>query len=144
MYWKKGTSTVTTPTIPGYTIGENYDFSLVLVTETGEELHDAYLFVPQPECAGLMQAKLPSESEYKAVQGPFDANCSLGYIPEATETTIDLRIAFPEGTSDGYRIIPLLVGHDDGAQPPNPHFSDDWSDLWQDDWADQELLSDGW
>ena len=122
MYWQKGTSKITTPTIPGYTIGENYDFSLALVTETGEVLTNTYLFVGQPEFAGLLQAKLHSESEYKTVQGPFDANCFLGYIPEASETTIDLRIAFPEGTDDGYRIVPVLVGHDDGAEPPNLYF----------------------
>ena len=115
MYWKKGTSRVTTPTIGAHTVGTNLDLHLTLVTESGETLKNAYLFTAMPEFAGLMQAKLSTESTYKTIKGSFDANCFLGSIGASTETTIDFRIAFPSGTADGYRIIPVMVGHDDGA-----------------------------
>ena len=84
MYWRYDTSTIATVTVPLYTSGTDYDVTLTLVTEAGEALNDAYLFVPRSALAGLLQAKLTSEETYRAVQGIFDANCFLGYIPADT------------------------------------------------------------
>lgn len=136
MYWKNGTEKIAAPTIPSYTIGENYDFTFTLVTEAGEELDGAYLFCADPDHSELLQAKLSSESSYKNIKGPFDATCILGYIAGSTETSIDIRIAFPESTSDGYRVITLLVGQDAVAEQESPYFFDDWTDFWFDDWTD--------
>lgn len=142
MYWLQDTAQITTPTIPAYTIGEDLDFTLTLVTEAGEELTDAYLFVADVSYAGLLQAKLSTESEYQEIREPFDATCFLGYIAAETQTDIDFRVSFPEGTDDGYRVIPILVGHDDGAERANPYFVGEWEELWSDSWGD--LWADGW
>jgi len=142
MYWKKGDNIITTPTILKFIIGTPEDLQLTLVTVSGESLENAYLFVAQPEFAGMVRAKKATDSEYMTIMGPFDANCFLGYIGAASETAIDLRIDFPEGTDDGYRIIPVMMGHDDGAEAPNPHYYDDWPMLWHDGWP--EMWAENW
>jgi hypothetical protein len=125
-----------------HTVGTDCDFALTLVTQADEALNDAYLFIALPELSGLVQAKRSNESVYRAVMGPFDANCFLGYIPADTETSIDVRIAFPGTTADGYRIITLMVGHDDYAQQANPNFSHDWPEIWHEEWP--ELFQAAW
>jgi hypothetical protein len=142
MYWKKGTNRITTPTILKLIIGTPEDLQLTLVTETDEILSNTYLFTAQPEFASLMQAKKSTDVSFRTIMGPFDANCFLGYIPGSSETVIDLRIDFPDGTNDGYRIIPIMVGHNDGAEAPNPLFEDDWPELWHESWP--ELWKENW
>lgn len=144
MYWLKDTSRITTPSISAYTIGEDLDFTLTLVTEAGEGLTDAYLFMGDASYAGLLQAKLSTEDEYQEIREAFDASCFLGYIAAETEVDIDFRVSFPESTSDGYRVISILVGHDDGAERANPYFVGDWSsEPWSDSW-DDELWEEEW
>lgn len=124
--------------------GTNYDETLTLVTEAGEELNDAYLFLTNSAQFGHVQAKLSSESTYRVVGIPFDANCFLGYITAEAETDVDFRLNFAIDTADGDLVIPVAVGHDDQAPLPNPGFNDDWPELWADDWEDQELWYDDW
>lgn len=143
MYWLKGTSRITTPSIPAYTIGTDLDFTLTLTTETGEDLAGAYLFVADVSHAGLLQAKSSTDSEYQEIREPFDATCFLGYIAAETQTDIDFRVSFPEGASDGYRVITILVGHDDGAERANPYFVGEWEYVWLDSW-DEHLWSEEW
>lgn len=142
MYWLKGTSRITTPTILSYVIGEAQDFRLSLVTDTGETLTDAFLFVSDHAYAGLVKAKKASDSAYREIMGPYDTWCYLGPIAAESETPIDFRIEFPAGTTDGYRIISILVGHGDGIQQSTPHLSSNYPDLWHEDWS--ELWAADW
>lgn len=136
MYWKHGTKQISAPTIPLHVIGTDTDMELKLVTEAGEDLTNVYLFVPDPANVGLLSAKLDADSTYMDINGPFDANCHLGTIAASTETTIDIKVAFPSGATEGYTIIPIMVGHDDNAQLPNNLWKDSWTDVWLDDWTD--------
>lgn len=142
MYWRFGTETISAPTFPLHVIGTSIDMTFTLVTEGGEKLNDAYLFTARAEQAGILQAKLSCESTYKNIQGPFDATCYLGQIPADSETSIDIRIDFFEGSDEGYVVIPILLGHDDEARVPNTLFDDDWVELWRDKW--DELWGDEW
>jgi hypothetical protein len=135
MYWKKGHDKITTPTVLAYTIGESYDMQLTLVTEVGEELISAYLFVADSCFAGLLKAKRASELTYREIRQAFDAECFLGNVSAETETMIDIRVELPYGTADGYRIVPILIGYGDGVAVPNPLFDSDWPALWLGEWT---------
>lgn len=134
MYWKKGDNKIAAPTVLAYTIGQTYDMQLTLVTEAGEELTNAYLLVADGSFAGLMKAKKASESTYREIREAFNAECFLGDLASETGTVIDIRVEFPPGTADGYRIVPILIGHGDGTVLPNPFFVSDWPVLWLDEW----------
>jgi len=41
----------------------------------------------------------------------------------------------PAQPSDGYRIVPVLIGYGDGTLLPNPLFISDWPVLWLDEWS---------
>lgn len=116
MYWTNGTNRIAVPTIPFYTLGNNEDFTLTFVTESGESLSDVYLFVyPSTNLEGLVQAKLSTQSSYSSIMGPLDASCYLGDIAESTETDIDFRISIAESAGDAYRIFHLFIGHGIGS-----------------------------
>lgn len=127
--------------------GQNYDFSLTLVTESGEDLENAYLCVLLPEQAGIVSAKLATESEYRQVQGVWNPECFLGHIQASTQTEIDLRLSFPSGFTEGMTALTLFVGHGAAITPPSDLWEttiDDgfWSDnltdeFWRDDWQEQ-------
>ncbi len=138
MYWKAGSNRITAPTIMCYTIGQVHDLRLTLVTEEGDKLTNGYLFVANSSEASLIKAKLASESQYKEIRGAFDGNCLLGHIGAGRETPIDFRVQFPEGTAEGYWIISILVGHNDGTeQAAASLWLMTWPDLWHESW--QEL-----
>lgn len=137
MYWKKGDNKIAAPTVLAYTIGEAYDMQLTLVTEAGEELTNAYLFVADGSFAGLMKAKKASESTYREIREAFNAECFLGDLAAQTVTVIDIRVEFPHGTADGYRIVPIAIGYGDGTALSNPLFISDWPVLWLDDWCSE-------
>jgi len=142
MYWKHGTARISAPTVPLHVIGTVTDMQLTLVTGATEVINNAYLFCPQPANAGILQAKRAADSTYMDIKGPFDATCYLGYIGAATEVAIDIRIQFQAGSDEGYRIIPIMVGHDDHARLPDSLWNDAWTDLWYDEWT--ELWNDEW
>lgn len=142
MYWNLGTKRITTPTFPLCVVGENYDTSLTLTTDSGEVITNAYLFVIDSNHHGYIQAKLSTEADYAYLGIPFDTECYFGYIGAASSITIDFRMAFPPGTADGDFVIPVAVGHDDNAALPNPYFSRSWPILWHDTWPD--LWADSW
>lgn len=139
MYWTFNGTRVKTPTIPFHKIGTNQDFNMTLVTEAGEDLDKTYLCVATENHAGTLSAKLSGGSTYKSIMGLFNANCQLGQIAASTSTVINFRLNVSSGTSEGGLNILLVVGHDDGAEIPNPHYSDAdalWFDL--DELADVE------
>lgn len=121
-----------------YTIGQAHELRLTLVTEESEKLTNAYLFVANSSDAGLIKAKLASESQYKEIRGVFDSNCFLGHISAGRETPVDLQVEFPEGTPDGYRIMSILVGQDNGTEfVATWLWLMRWQELWHESW--QEL-----
>lgn len=121
-----------------YTIGQAHELRLTLATEAGDKLTNAYLFVANSSDVGLIKAKLASESQYREIGGVFDGNCLLGQIAAGGETPIDFLVEFPEGTPDGYRIISILVGHDDGTKlVATSLWLMTWQELWHASW--QEL-----
>ena len=142
MHWKTGTGRITTPTVLSYIIGLPLDFRLTLVTGAGETLTDTCLFVADDTLSGLVKAKKASGSVYREIMGPYDTTCYLGHIAAESETPVDFRIEFPGGTDDGYRIIPILVGHGDGIQQPNPYLDSGYPDLWHEDWP--EVWVENW
>ena len=145
MYWQTAAGyKIQAPTFPLCLTGTAYDVTLTLVTESGEDLTNAYLFLVQTAQFGNIQAKLASEDTYRIIGIPFDANCFLGYIAGDSETDIDFRLLLPSGTSNGRLVIPVAVGHDDGAELPNPYFVSEWPELWAIDWADQKLWNEDW
>ncbi|MDQ7785754.1 MAG: hypothetical protein RDU20_22930 [Desulfomonilaceae bacterium] len=134
MYWKIGNRRTALVTIPLYTVGNELAFSITLVTESEEEIDAAYLFTPQPSCAGLLQARRAGDESYSAVMGPFDANCLLGRLRPESEVTVDFLVHYPHGTADGYAIVPVAIGWGAAAVPVNPYFMRDWPAVWHDDW----------
>ena len=135
MFWQTASDVIIqAPVFPLCQTGENYDVTLTLVTESGEALSNAYLFLTDASLFGYIQAKLSTGSEYRYIGIAFDAFCYLGPISASAETDIDFRISIPGTASDGRLIIPVAVGHDDAARLPNPFFTRSLRSCWQYDW----------
>jgi hypothetical protein len=145
MHWETSAGvTIQAPTFPLIIPGVATDLALNLVTDSGEELTGAYLYVLHPEYYGYAFARRHTESDYRALGIPFDANCYLGYIADGSQTAIDIRLLFPTSAPDGPLALAIAVGHDDAAELPNPYFLSDWPELWAVDWADQKLWNGDW
>lgn len=117
MYWKQGTKIIASASLPFYVIGENFDATFTLVTESDEILDFVHLSVSLSSEVNLIQAKRASEEDYMYVKGLSDPTCYLGYFAAGTETDIDFRVFIPSG-SQGKHVIPIIVVHDDGVFPP--------------------------
>lgn len=118
MYWKHGTKTIASASLPFYVITENFDETFTLVTESGEALDFVHLSVALSSEVGLVQAKRASEEDYMYIRDLADPVCYLGYFAAATETDIDFRVSMPSGSVPGKHVIPIVVVHDDGVFPP--------------------------
>lgn len=132
MYWTHGGTRIITPTIPFLKIGTNYDYTFVLNTEAGEDLDKCYLCVATQAHVGLVTAKLSTATVYKTLKGLFNANCFLGAVAASSTLTVNFRINFTAGSSEGPVNIVVVLGHDDGALFPNILFTDLGNELWWD------------
>lgn len=140
MYWKQGNQNIQSLTIPFHVSGTNFDTSLTLVMEAGEQFIDSALMVLSKEHSGLISAKRHSEVEYKSIGALPDTSCFLGDFSPLSETLIDFRTSFPESTSDG--LIVICVSLMSSARPPSHFFHEEWPDLWPENWP--ELWHDDW
>ena len=118
MYWLKDGVLTTCPVIPFYVSGTTFDFSLTLVTESGDDLTGAVLTVADATYAGWVQAKLHSSGTYLNIMGPSNGTCALGDIASSSETVIDFRVNFAEATPDGTKYIAIVLQYGAGITVP--------------------------
>lgn len=126
MYWKYGSGRIQTVNIPFLVLGEDYDVTLTLVTESGENLEKVYLCVVDQNHIDLIEAKLSTGSTYKGIAGLRNPQCYLGDLTESTETDIDFRLSFPVTESAALKSVAILLAHGDHVVVSGDFY---WSNL---------------
>jgi hypothetical protein len=132
MYWQRNNVKLATLTIPMLTMGEDFDSSLTLVTEAGEDLENVCLCCLNGADAGLIQAKKSTDTTYREVCGLLNSECFLGHIAASSETVIDFRVNFPVGTTAGVRMIPVKLFYGDLIEGPTTLWQVNLAPLWSD------------
>lgn len=124
MYWLFNTQKISSPSVPAYLCGQPLDFEFTLVTETGDNIQNAYLAVVNKGEAGILQAKRHADSVYMSIDALGTPTCWLGTIPDGTETEIDFRISLPLGFPDGLYMPMVVVAYGEAIERDDPYFTE--------------------
>jgi hypothetical protein len=93
MYWTDSDGNkLNTLSFPLCVIGENTDFTLTLVAETGDSIENSRLFVSDSANTGIVYAKKASEEEYSPIGLSNQNYCMIGDITDGSSVEINFRI----------------------------------------------------
>jgi hypothetical protein len=124
MYWQLNDNKITVPTVPLYICGTTKDHELMLVTETGDSLANAYLALLDPTTQGILQAKIGSGA-FEEIGLLGQGSCWIGDILDGESVVITFRIALALAFPDGLYLPTVLVIAGDAGAAPVPFWTDD-------------------